>query len=273
MHKKHVSGHIHFLYEEDETDLEIEEGHITIDGEDVIPLFLRTGKMFVPFGNFNSRFISDPLTLELGETLESAVMVGAHSDNFEIAASTFNGDIDKTGDDNMIQTFVINAQGSLPEDMVPDLSLSAGVAYLSNIADSDTLQDADGVDGAAIDEHVDGLSGFISLSFMERLFLEGEYLGALKSFEAGELAFDDGKKMAPRVWNVEAAVAILDGMEIGAKYEGSDDCGDLFPESQFGGVISAEIFEQTSLGVEYLYGMFKNDDERQIVTVQLALEF
>ena len=270
---KHVSGHIQFLYEEDETPFGIEGGVITIDGEDVIPLFVSAGQMYVPFGNFNSFFISDPLTLELGETIESAITVGVHNDYFEFAATAFNGDIDKTGDDNMIQTFVINAIGSLPENAIPDLSLSAGVSYLSNIADSDTLQDSDGVDSASIDEHVDGLNGFISLSFMDRLFLEGEYVGALRSFEAGELAFDRGKKMAPRVWNVEAAVTVLEGMEIRAKYEGSDDCGDLFPESQFGGVIGAEIFEHTFFAVEYLYGMFKNDDERQMVTVQLAAEF
>ena len=270
---KHVSGHILFLYEEDETDLEVDEGIITIDGEDVVPLFISAGQMYVPFGNFNSHFISDPLTLELGETRESAVTAGVHNDYFEISATAFNGDIEKTGDDDMIQTYIINTLFSLPEDRVPNLSLSAGVAYLSNIADSDTLQDQDGVNMASIAEHIDGVSSFISLSIFERFFLEGEFVGALKSFEAGELDFDGGRKMAPKTWNIEAAVAIIEGLEIATKYEGSDDCGALFPEAQFGGVVSAELFEHTFLGVEYLYGKFKNDDERQLLTLQLALEF
>ncbi|MBW1959235.1 MAG: LbtU family siderophore porin, partial [Deltaproteobacteria bacterium] len=71
---KHVKGHVLFLWEEDDTEpVDVDEGFITLDGADVVPLYLNVGKLYVPFGNFESHFISDPLTLELGETRESAL--------------------------------------------------------------------------------------------------------------------------------------------------------------------------------------------------------
>ncbi|MEE8300436.1 MAG: LbtU family siderophore porin [Desulfatiglandales bacterium] len=95
---KHVKGHILFLFEEDDTEpIEVDEGIISIDGEDVLPLYLNAGTMYVPFGRFESHFISDPLTLELGETRESAVLGGFANDWVELSLGTFNGDIDETG--------------------------------------------------------------------------------------------------------------------------------------------------------------------------------
>ena len=74
---KHVGGHVLFLWEEDDTDpVEVDEGFIILDGEDVVPLYLSAGKMCVPFGYYESHFISDPITLELGETKESALKGG-----------------------------------------------------------------------------------------------------------------------------------------------------------------------------------------------------
>ncbi|MBW2590686.1 MAG: LbtU family siderophore porin, partial [Deltaproteobacteria bacterium] len=100
---KHVSGHILFLYEEDDTPIEVDEAIISINGEDVVPLYLNAGQMYVPFGNFESHMISDPVTLELGETRESAVVAGFANDCIGISAGVFNGDIDETGEDDKIE--------------------------------------------------------------------------------------------------------------------------------------------------------------------------
>eukprot|EP01155_Anaeramoeba_flamelloides_P046761 Anaeramoba_flamelloidesc39939_g1_i1.p1 GENE.c39939_g1_i1~~c39939_g1_i1.p1 ORF type:complete len:154 (-),score=27.30 c39939_g1_i1:86-547(-) len=45
---KHVSGHILLLWEEDDTEpMDVDEAFITLDGEDVLPLYLMAGKMYV----------------------------------------------------------------------------------------------------------------------------------------------------------------------------------------------------------------------------------
>jgi len=270
---KHVKGHVLFLWEEDETEpVDVDEGYITLDGEDVVPLYLNVGKLYVPFGNFESHFISDPLTLELGETRESALTVGYVNEWMDLSASAFNGDTDETGEDNHIESYVAAASFSVPEELISNFGISGGVSYISNIADSDNLQD-EIVSPGGIKDYVGGFNAFLSLSFMDKFFLECEYLGALDEFEAGELSFDGGNKFQPKTWNFELAYAATDRLEVAVKYEGGDDLGDFLPEDQYGAALTYGLFENTSLSLEYLHGEFENDDERDLFTTQLAVEF
>jgi hypothetical protein len=276
---KHVKGHLLFLWEEDDTEpVDLDEGYITIDGEDVVPLYLNVGRLYVPFGNFESHFISDPLTLELGETWESALTVGYVNEWMDLSISAFNGDIDETGEDNHIETYVAAASFSVPEELSSNFGIRAGVSYISNIADSDSLQDEDDdenkiITGGEVKDYVEGLSAFLSISYMDKLFFEFEYLGALDEFKANELSFDGGKKFQPETWNFELAYAATDRFEVAVKYEGGDDLGDFLPEDQYGATVTYGLFENTSLALEYLHGKFENDDERDVVTTQLAVEF
>jgi len=268
---KHVKGHVLFLWEEDDTEpVEVNEGYITLDGEDVVPLYLNVGKLYVPFGNFESHFISDPLTLELGETRESVLTVGFVNEWVDVSVSAFNGDIDETGEDNHIESFVASASFSVPEELIPNFCISGGMSYISNIADSDGLE---GETPGEIKDYVGGFNAFTSLSFMDKLFLEFEYLGALDEFEAGELSFDGGKEFQPETWNVELAYAATDRLKMAVKYEGGNDLGDFLPEDQYGAAVTYGLFEKTSLSIEYLHGEFENDDERDLFTTQLAVEF
>jgi len=276
---KHVKGHVLFLWEEDDTEpVDVDEGFITLNGADVVPLYLNVGKLYVPFGNFESHFISDPLTLELGETRESALTVGCVNEWMDVSVSAFNGDIDETGEDNHIESYVAAASFSVPEELISNFGIKAGVSYISNIADSDSLQDEDDdgneiIIGSEVKDYVEGLSAFLSISYMDKLFFEFEYLGALDEFEAGELLFDDGKEFQPETWNFELAYAATDRLEVAVKYEGGDDLGDFLPEDQYGVAVTYGLFENTSLSLEYLHGEFENDDERDLVSTQLAVEF
>lgn len=268
---KHVSGHVLFLWEEDDTDpVEVDEGFITLDGEDVVPLYLSAGKMYVPFGYYESHFISDPITLELGETNESALKGGFVYQGLELSVAAFNGDVDETGEDNHIESYVGSAVYSLPEETVKDLGLMLGVSYISNIAESDGLE---GETPGEIADYVGGLGAFVSVSFRDRFFFEAEYIGATDSFEAGELNFDDGQALKPKAWNFEFAFVPIDRLEVGVRYEGGDDLGGFQPEEQYGAVASYGLFENTALSLEYLHGEFENDDERDLVTAQLGIEF
>jgi hypothetical protein len=274
---KHVSGHVLLLWEEDDTEpLDVDEAFIRLDGEDVLPLYLQAGKMYVPFGNFESHFISDPNTLELGETRESAAVVGYANDLFDLSFGVFNGDIDEEGKDDHIDSFVAGAVFTLPEEAVPGLALSAGVSWISNIADSDGLSEAieeaadeAGVD-AVIDDKVDGMAAFLIATLNERWTLIAEYVGALDEFESDDIGVEG---LEPKTWNFELGCAVTDDLTVAAKYEGGDDLGDLLPDEQYGIVGSYGLFKYTTLSLEYLHGEFENDDERDLVTAQLAFEF
>ncbi len=269
---KHVQGHVTLLWEEDDTEpLDVDEGFIILDGEEVLPLYLNAGKMYVPFGYYESHFVSDPLTLEIGETNETAVKAGFANDWVDLCAAVYNGDVNEVGDeDDHIDGFAGSAVFTLPEGLVPNLGLMAGASYLSNIAESDGLE---GETPGVLQDDVGGLGAFLSVAYMDRVFFEAEYVAALDPFEAGELSFDNGRRAEPRAWNLEAAFAPVERLELGVRYEGSDDMNDFLPEKQYGAVASYEIFESTTLSLEYLRGTFENDDVRDLITTQFAIEF
>lgn len=271
---KHVKGHVLFLYEEGE-DIVVDEGIISIDGEDVVPLYLNAGKLYVPFGYYESHFISDPLTLELGETRESAIVAGFANDMFDISLGAFNGDINKTDKENdHIGNFVASAVFTLPEDTVSGLGLTAGGSWISNIADSNGLQDV--LDEAGTDEikdYIPGWSAFVSVSFVDKFFFVAEYIAATDKFENNDLGLAPGEKFEPKAWNLELAYAIIEDLEVAVRYEGSRDALNVIPEKQYGAALTYGLFENTSIAVEYLHGKFENDDERDLITAQLAIEF
>ncbi len=271
---KHVSGHILFLYEEDDTPFDVDEAIISINGEDVVPLYLNAGQMYLPFGNFESHMISDPVTLELGETRESAVVAGFATDWIDISAGVFNGDINETGKDNKIESYVAGAVFTLPENTVANFGLTAGASYISNIGDSDSLQEDIEAGPATIEDYVPGYSAFVSISVLDRFFFNAEYLTAADEFAADELpSFDGGQEVKPSTWYAELAVGIIEDLEIAAHYAESDDCDGFLPENRYGAAITYGLFESTSLGLEYLHDEFENDDETDIVTAHLAIEF
>ena len=265
----HVTGHILLLYEEDDTEpMDMDEGFITLDGGDVFPMFLSVGKMYVPFGNFGSYFVSDPLTLELGEINQSAALVGFVGETFEISAAVFNGDIDESGEEDRVGSFAVNAVFSAPEN--ENVGFAAGVSWISNIGDTDGLE---GETPGEISNHVAGFGGFVSLSFMDTFFIEGEYLGAMDDFEPGELSFDDGESLSPQTWNLELAYAATDALELAVKYEGGNDLGDFLPEDQYGAVVAWGLYAQTCLSLEYMHGEFAGGSDVDRFTLQLAVEF
>ena len=271
---KYVKGHVLFKYEDDE-DVFVDEGSISINGEDVVPLYLNAGKLYIPFGNYESHFISDPLTLELGEIRESAIVAGFANDMFDLSLGVFNGDINETDeDDDLIEKFVASAVFSLPEDTVSGLGLTAGASWISDIADSNGLQDV--LDEAGTDEiedYIPGWSAFLSVSFLDKFFFEAEYVAATDKFENDDLGLAPGEKFEPKAWNFELAYAITEDLEAAIRYEGSNDALNIIPEKQYGAAITYGLFENTSIAVEYLHGKFENDDERNLLTAQLAIEF
>ena len=279
-----IKGHLLFLYEDDE-DVVVDEAIVHFRAEGVcepgevcrkpFPWYASVGKLYIPFGYFESHFVSDPVTLELGETRETALIAGLAMDWLNVAAGAYNGDVEETNEsDNHIDNFVATARLTLPPDLIEGLDLTAGVSYVNNIADSDGLEGDDAVGGAfgSVDDYVPGFSVFASASMMDRFFLEAEYLGATEDFEDGELAFGTGKRK-PTAWNLEFAFAATEDITLGVKYEGSDDLGSFLPEEQYGAVISYALAQSVGVSLEYLYGEFENDDERNQLTSQLAIEW
>jgi hypothetical protein len=274
---EHVSGHVLFLYEEGE-DILVDEGFITVDGKDALPLYLNAGRIYLPFGQFESHMVSGPVTTDLGETGQSAIQVGFANDMIDASLAFFNGDVDETdADDDIIDSYALGVQFTMPEDTIALLGLTAGVSYISNLADTDGFEGFLTTEGEVADA-VAGMGAFISVSFMDKAFLEAEYIAAMDEFTAADLSFADGDELAPSAWNLELAYALLEGLELAVRYAQTSDIkggvdDEVLPESQYGLAAAYEVFDSTTIALEYLASTYENDDEVSAITAQLAIEF
>ena len=289
-----VSGHLLFLYEEDDTeDVTVDEGTITFGNTERFPLYLTVGKMYVPFGNFESNMIQDPLTLELGETRESAAQIGFESAGFYGSVYVFNGDVGETNDNNKVDNYGANIGFAFEQDQ---LSFDIGCDYINNITDSDVLTDnLDEVAAAGrdeIDDYVSGLAAHLIMNMGPFQFI-GEYVGAIDDYNANEMN-TRGKKANPESWNFEAAFTqeIL-GKEttFALAYQGTNDCvfvdytpGSFddylaLPEDRYMGVIGINILKNTMLKLEYMHDEDYSESDggtnaqNDTVSAQVAIVF
>jgi hypothetical protein len=262
----HIDGHVLFKYEDD--DLFVDEGFITLTGSEAFPGYLVAGRQYIPFGNYDSLFVTDPNTLILGETNEGAVVGGYRFGDtmVDVSIGAFNGKIDQAGDDDAIDSVVASIVAQ------PVAALMVGASYTSNLASSDTFSEWV---NDPIDDLVDGWSAFVTFQILERFKLIGEYVAALDNFKAGEI-YDaaDTNERKPSAWNVEAGALIVDSLELAVRYGGSDDGTDFLPESQYGAVLNWGFLKNTNLALEYLHDEFEDDvREADTFTAQLAVEF
>ena len=292
---KNVEAHMLLLYEDGEDgEFTVDEGTITLTAP--YGLTVTAGKMYLPFGMFNSHFISDPQTLELGETNESAILIGYGNDIFDVSVGAFNGDFDDVnvgdaeGTDNKVDDYVVSIT------VTPAEGITFGASYISDIVDTDAelgkaFQNISGeVYTDVYDDVVAGYSAFVSASFGP-IAIEAEYLAAADEFDDTDLDGDGRKNDQPVTFNVEVAYAISEAAELAFRYEGTNDLGtkkqygDLdignqYIEKQYGVSYSRELYENTSFALEYMSGTYDKDtltdpseDEVTAITAQLSIEF
>jgi hypothetical protein len=262
-----VRGNISLLFEEgafgdEDSDLEVDEAAIDIN---YAPLFARAGRLYVPFGVFHSHFISDPLTLELGETRETALLLGYGHDLFSVSAFAFNGDAEKRGEEDHVRDWGASLV------LTPAEGIELGASYLADLADSNA---------ELISKYTRRVGGWSAFAVVERgpFGVSGEVLGATRSFAAADLDADgNGKGDKPLAWNLEVSWALRENVELALRYEGSDELAGQ-PEAQYGADASWSPWEHVTLSLEYLRGEFDKAfgdglDQRDLVTAQLAFEF
>ncbi|SDY13469.1 hypothetical protein SAMN05421644_13225 [Allochromatium warmingii] len=283
-----VEAGITFLYEQDVTDLEVDTAFVTLANAAVSPLFLTAGQLYVPFGVYDSNLVSDPLTLELGETRETALQLGFEQQGFAGSVYVFNGDHNVDGRDRVASW---GATLGFAHEQA-DRAWSASVGYLNDLGESDTLQEtiaANRVSANAFDptvssdpsERTGGWTAQAGARF-GGLTLIGEYLTAAEDFDPTSLAFGT-QGARPAAWNLEAGYRFsLFGRESGiaVAYQGTREALALeLPEERWALGWSITLFEGTALGLEWAHDRdYATRDggsgqSANTVTAQLAVEF
>ena len=275
---QYVSAHLALLYEEDpddasNNDVTLDEAAIGLKGGEAWPAYANLGRMYVPFGNFASHFISDPQTLILGETNDTGVIAGYANDSMDLNVGAFRGKVKETGKSDHTTCGVASAKFSWPKGGSENgLAMTGGVSYLSNLAASDVLEAGTTIPGE-IDDVVGGGSAFLALAYADRYFFDAEYLGALDSFAAGDFSFVDDHHRRPQAWNVEAAARFADRLEFAVRYGGGIDAGVLLADEEYGAALLYGILDNTALTVEYLIQESQDGSNNSQATMQVAVEF
>ncbi|MGK2945742.1 MAG: LbtU family siderophore porin [Desulfuromonadales bacterium] len=266
----YVGGHLTLLYEEEEgeeDDIDVDEAVISLGSPG--QLFgqtpsLHVGRMYVPFGMFNSYMISDPLTLELGETRDTAALFALEGDVWVLKAGGLNGETDANGDSNHIDNWVASLE------FTPVENLAFGVSYINDLAESDNelVQDE-----TLYSSNVAGASAFLSVQCGQFGF-EAEYLTALEDFDSALVGIgEDLTGRRPSALNLELAWMPTEKLQLAARYEEANDFQDNV--KRYGVTASYGLYEHVVVALEYLRADadIAEDDTVDIVTAQLAFEF
>ena len=89
---------VSFLYEEDDTPFEVDEAFIShASGNSTWTI----GQIYLPFGTYETAMLNDPLTLEIAETRETALLWQYQRGGLGLEAYGFNGDTDIDGRDTI----------------------------------------------------------------------------------------------------------------------------------------------------------------------------
>ncbi|MGM0418363.1 MAG: LbtU family siderophore porin [Thermodesulfobacteriota bacterium] len=258
---EYITGSFVFTFNDEDKDIELDEALISAGAQNS-PLYADFGYYVLPFGVYNTGFISDPLTLEIGEITENAITAGFFNDIFSFSASVFNGDVNKSGDDDHISKYVVAGSVNLPENEIA--AVSFGGSYISDISDSDGLEGQ--FQETGVNDFTSGWSVYLNADIKGKIFFDAEYTGAADDIESGT------DKIKPEAYNIEIGFAPLENIETAARYENGED---IEINERYGAVGSWTVLENTCVAVEYLRSSFKDStkDDADTFTAQLAVQF
>lgn len=259
-----LSGRIVGLWEQNDTEpMEVDQAVLTLTCPSKLAgqsQALHLGRQYLPFGRFATGMISDPLTLDLGETRTTAALYALEGERWSLFLGGFTGSVDD-GDDGL-DSWVAAVTAT------PRPGVTFGASWLSDLAESDAeLVQEEGL----YDDEVPGWSAFIALSHGD-FGLNAEYLAAARSFRAEQVAAgEDLTGRRPRAWSVEGSWQASEQLALATRYEAADDYqNDL---RRLGLTAGYALCDFATLSLEYLRGKTEGEDPAHSVTAQLALSF
>jgi hypothetical protein len=137
-------------WDDEEDKITVDEAFISLGSAELFPVQGQVGRFVVPFGVYDGNTIADPLTKEVFEAKEDALLAGFEFNDFAGGIYFFNGDSSDGGGDD-IEHFGLFAGYTLETETI---EVGVQLGYLNSVFDADGLTDA--FDGEA--DYVDGVA-------------------------------------------------------------------------------------------------------------------
>jgi len=261
-----VSAELVLLYEEetdgDGTPFGVDTALITIADPDS-SWFVNAGQYTLPFGAYPTYMVSDPLTLDLGETANTAVEAGWGFGPATASVYVFDGnrgpghaDIDNYG-------LALNFENDFD-----GVGVVGNLGYINDVAEADGFGDL----ASSADGDIAGWIASAEITAGNVVFI-AEYLATLDDFKATAPGAE------PSAYNLEVDYQFdLGGNPsvVAFSYQGTDDLDMIdasLQEERIGAAMWVEIMDGTAVALEYLMEEAYDGTDTDTLTGKIAVEF
>ena len=174
---KYVAAEIVVLYDDGITGLDT--ATFTLSPEDTNWSF-SAGNIVIPFGNFDTYMASDPLTLFLGETQETALQYDYTASNLSTSLYLFNGS-NNVGGISSLDNFGLKFTHASE-------FMTTSFGYIDDLGDSNALQTAINTQLGNNDTSAKVAGQAIAMGLrMGSISINSELVSAISAFQAGQV--------------------------------------------------------------------------------------
>lgn len=253
-----------FLYEDEgdhSGEIAVDSAVITIANPDA-SWYVTAGQYALPFGNFHTHLVSDPITLDAAETYDAAVEVGLEQGKFAGSVYVYSGD-----EESEVHNFGANLAFATETE---GLAFNASLGWVNDLSQSDLVVD----EPTAMTNKAAAWTAFAQVN-VGLFSVVGEYVATTESLDA----YSTTDK--PSFFNIEAAIDFttlgrpaifavgVQGSSEASAYAGVGG----IDEDRILAALSMEITEGNSLSLEYAAAENYAGVDTDTITIQLAAEF
>lgn len=255
------------LLDEKGTPLEVDEAFINIKIKK--PITLTAGRLYIPFGNYETNMISDSLPLEIGEARETTIQLEYEKKALTASFYIFDGNVQENGASSTIEKMGFNiAYYTTP--------LTIGLSYINDLADSNLINESITTDQSVV-SYTPGISIYATAVF-DKTSVFFEYISALEEFNMTDLAFNStGAK--PAAINLEIGYKTAKSIYAAALQSSTEAIALDLPETRLLLSYTMKIQKKLSLKDNYTLAFeLASDanysgDKASAFTAQLAVAF
>lgn len=258
-----TTAHLSINYDQNDgvNRLRADEAYITLSNFASQPWYVRAGREYLPYGQYDVHTITRSITQQLTEDNQIAGTVGyMHSSGLNLSGTVFKGNLRNTATDSKFNNWTAHL-GYANE--FNNVSFNAGVDYMANVADVDDLDTY--VSGTTYAKRVGGVAAYVTAN-------SGPFDGTVRftgtrRFHVDDLASSKDATRGAKIrgWDVEAGYsfnAMNYDSRVSLGYQASRDAGNVHPAAGTAGIyvpksriigdLTVGVWENTDLTLEVL---------------------
>lgn len=254
-----ASGFVSIEYDGDFEEIIVKEAFVLLGDSESFPYFAQIGRVYVPFGIGTGALvgdtlsISDPLTIDIFETREDVILIGAKSNGFYGGVYVFNGHTFRNWKHDHIDQWGGTIRYSHENCRY---SINAGFDVISTVFDSINIEE-EIPEALYVGGYPKGLALHCRL-FSRGFSLIAEFNGTFKRrtfYVEGEDGEDPRKVwLEPKAWQLELGYQreiYCRTTYVALNYSESRGMYGFFPRTRVLATVGRWIYEDVLLALEY----------------------